>query len=123
MIEDYTGHTPGPWKAVGNQIETPLHGDSGPSIIIARTAGNSDEALDNARLIAAAPTLLAEAARWQAIAEGLAGAVTEARDALHFHYVEWDGEPEEDAVPLHLARAKCNRALATYTAARETPND
>ena len=38
-------------------------------------------------------------------------AVQAARDALHFHYVEWDGEPE-DAVPLQLARSKCDAALA-----------
>ena len=39
------------------------------------------------------------------------GALTEAREALHFHYVEWDGEPE-DAVPLQLARAKCDQAIS-----------
>ena len=41
----------------------------------------------------------------------LVEAVQAARDALHFHYVEWDGEPE-DAVPLQLARSKCDAALA-----------
>lgn len=39
------------------------------------------------------------------------GALAEAREALHFHYVEWDGEPE-DAVPLQLARAKCDQAIS-----------
>ena len=38
-------------------------------------------------------------------------ALRDAREALHFHYVEWDGEPE-DAVPLQLARSKCDSALA-----------
>ena len=38
-------------------------------------------------------------------------ALAEAREALHFHYVEWDGEPE-DAVPLQLARSKCDAAKA-----------
>ena len=52
---------------------------------------------EEARLIAAAPDLLA--------------ALIEARDALHQHYVDWDGEPE-DAVPLQIARAKCDAAIA-----------
>jgi len=43
--------------------------------------------------------------------DDLVKALEEARAALHFHYVEWDGEPE-DAVPLQLARAKCDAALA-----------
>lgn len=34
-----------------------------------------------------------------------------ARAALHQHYVDWDGEPE-DAVPLQLARSECDRILA-----------
>jgi hypothetical protein len=40
----------------------------------------------------------------------LRAALREARDALHQHYVNWDGEPE-DAFQLQLARAKCNAAL------------
>lgn len=57
------------------------------------------DGIDNAdaRLIAAAPDLLE--------------ALQEARDALHQHYVDWDGEPE-DAVPLQLAIAKCDEAIA-----------
>lgn len=43
--------------------------------------------------------------------DDLVRALEEARAALHFRYVEWDGEPE-DAVPLQLARAKCDAALA-----------
>jgi hypothetical protein len=39
-------------------------------------------------------------------------ALQKAREALHFHYVEWDGEPE-DAVPLQLARSDCDAALAS----------
>lgn len=42
-------------------------------------------------------------------------ALKEAREALHFHYVEWDGEPE-DAVPLQLARQKCDAALSRLNA-------
>lgn len=45
--------------------------------------------------------------------EELLSALTEARAALHQHYVDWDGEPE-DAVPLQLARAKCDAAIALY---------
>ena len=52
---------------------------------------------DDALIARAAPELLA--------------ALEDARAALHFHYVEWDGEPE-DAVPLQLARAKCAAAIA-----------
>lgn len=43
--------------------------------------------------------------------QALVEALEEARAALHHHYVDWDGEPE-DAVPLQLARAKCDAALA-----------
>lgn len=42
-------------------------------------------------------------------------ALEEAREALHHHYVEWDGEPE-DAAPLQLARAECDKALAVLQA-------
>ena len=38
-------------------------------------------------------------------------ALISAREALHHHYVEWDGEPE-DAVPLQEARSECDRVLA-----------
>lgn len=38
-------------------------------------------------------------------------AVEDARAALHNHYVDWDGEPE-DAVPLQLARSRCDAVLA-----------
>lgn len=44
--------------------------------------------------------------------QALVEALREARGALHFHYVEWDGEPE-DAVPLQLARSKCDAALSS----------
>lgn len=46
----------------------------------------------------------------RAAAPELLEALKAARAALHFHYVEWDGEPE-DAVPLQLARAKCDAAI------------
>jgi hypothetical protein len=38
-------------------------------------------------------------------------ALEAARAALHDHYVNWDGEPE-DAAPLQLARDECDQALA-----------
>ncbi|MBB4797965.1 hypothetical protein HNP32_001689 [Brevundimonas bullata] len=53
-------------------------------------------------------------------APDLLEALREARDALHQHYVDWDGEPE-DAVSLQLARAKCDAAIAKATAG-ETRN-
>lgn len=58
----------------------------------------------NAQLIALAPTLatLVLEAR---------EALREAREALHQHYVDWDGEPE-DAAPLQIAREKCSATLA-----------
>jgi hypothetical protein len=42
--------------------------------------------------------------------EAMKEALVEARAALHQHYVDWDGEPE-DAVPLQLARAKIDATL------------
>lgn len=39
----------------------------------------------------------------------------EARKALHDHYVAWDGEPE-DAVPLQLARSRCDALLSKLEA-------
>lgn len=41
----------------------------------------------------------------------LLAALEAARAALHQHYVDWDGEPE-DAVPLQEARAACDAAIA-----------
>lgn len=41
----------------------------------------------------------------------LVEAAHEARAALHQHYVEWDGEPE-DGLSLQLARSKCDVALS-----------
>lgn len=38
-------------------------------------------------------------------------ALIHARAALHQHYVDWDGEPE-DAVPLQMARSHCDAAIA-----------
>ena len=102
------GHTPGPWMAqhtgfywqVGSAEGTVA--DACPSQFIdggtIETPSPREKA--NARLIAAAPDLLA--------------ALIEARDALHQHYVDWDGEPE-DAVPLQLARSKCDAAISRAT--------
>jgi hypothetical protein len=41
----------------------------------------------------------------------LVEALKEARAALHQHYVDWDGEPE-DVVPLQEARSRCDAVLA-----------
>lgn len=46
-----------------------------------------------------------------AVIDELVEALEAAREALHRHYVDWDGEPE-DAIPLQLARAKCDAVLA-----------
>lgn len=100
-------HTPGPWFVSGPFIGPRLAADSGIQIKVARVAGDETdvECIANARLIAAAPDMLT--------------ALKEARAALHKHYVDWDGEPE-DAVPLQLARAKCDAAIARAT--QETPH-
>lgn len=64
-----------------------------------------------------------EAPNWKANARAIAEvpamvrALREAREALHFHYVEWDGEPE-DAVPLQEARGKIDAILARLDGAR-----
>lgn len=42
-------------------------------------------------------------------------ALISAREALHQHYVDWDGEPE-DAVPLQEARDECDRVLDAIAA-------
>ncbi len=116
------GHTPGPWLVqridysrgldVSFEVRHYWSPDQPQHKVVAATHMEElrrdfwkvDEA--NAHLIAAAPELLA--------------ALREARDALHQHYVDWDGEPE-DAVPLQLARAKCDEAIAKATAG-ETRN-
>jgi len=99
-------HTPGPWKIDfghprGNPCGISTKNDGRLVTrfgVFARPS--TPEALANARLIAAAPELLK--------------ALREAREALHQHYVDWDGEPE-DAVPLQLARAKCDDAITKAT--------
>lgn len=63
-------HTPGPWEAIGNLVRSPMvhpQGSDRPrGIMLAECADgysikvNSAEACANARLIAAAPELLAE---------------------------------------------------------------
>ena len=51
-------------------------------------------------------------------ASDLLEALKEARTALHHHYVEWDGEPE-DAVALQLARAKADAAILKATSTEQ----
>jgi hypothetical protein len=48
----------------------------------------------------------------------LEGALRGARAALHQHYVDWDGEPE-DAVPLSLARDACDALLTPAEGAED----
>jgi hypothetical protein len=118
------GHTPGPWRIDVNGSEDWSVDYDGPSstymtICGARPQpvcfavepsayGNDEEVEANARLIAAAPDLLA--------------ALISARDALHQHYVDWDGEPE-DAVPLQLARSKCEAAISRATGEDSSANE
>jgi hypothetical protein len=102
------GHTPGPWVVTsdGHYVSPAADLTKIVALVFRPDTDSETERLDNARLIAAAPELLE--------------ALREARDALHQHYVDWDGEPE-DAVPLQLARAKCETAIAKATAG-ETRN-
>lgn len=98
-------HTPGPWEIENHQ------GKRGSWIghvtaegalrCAALVLGETDEVANaNARLIAAAPQLLE--------------ALIKARAALHQHYVDRGGEPE-DAVALQLARTRCDTAIAEAT--------
>lgn len=72
-------------------------------------------------VIATRHRIAAENAALERAAKVAIEALTEAREALHFHYtearealpfyyVEWGGEPE-DAVQLQLARSKCDEAI------------
>lgn len=49
-------------------------------------------------------------------------ALGKARAALHQHYSDWDGEPE-DAVELQLARSACDAALSAQPSEQALPND
>lgn len=94
--------TPGPWSVADNGFWV-VRGMLSDEKLIAKVAfGDVGYAREraNARLIAAAPELFE--------------ALAEAKAALHQHYVDWDGEPE-DAVPLQLARDKAGAALAKVT--------
>lgn len=99
-------HTPSwRWERLGCRVyEAGLY--RGRSIRVAELSVarlDEDELNFRGRLIAAAPDLLE--------------ALKQAREVLHQHYVDWDGEPE-DAVPLQLARAKCDAAIARATGDR-----
>ena len=103
------GHTQGDWSAEPGQDGTfglysrdPRLGTQLIGEFFDEDMGDPLPALANLKLAAAAPELLA--------------ALIEARAALHQHYVDWDGEPE-DAVPLQLARSKCDAAIAKATGA------
>lgn len=100
MLSDMTK---GPWHVV-------RYGD-GDSLVICE-----DEAGSQRIAFMATPSSTTSQKHIQANAQAISAlpelieALQEAREALHFHYTEWDGEPE-DAVPLQLARAKCDAAL------------
>ena len=102
------GHTKRPWVVTsdGHYVSPAADLTKIVALVFRPDTDSETERHDNARLIAAAPDLLE--------------ALCEARDALQQHYVDWDGEPE-DAVPLQLARAKCDAAIAKATAG-ETRN-
>lgn len=99
------GQTEGPWVANGNhsgdgwRIETDAPSYPNDGWIIAELHGPDAKA--NA----------AHIVRCVNSHDELVEALKEARAALHQHYVDWDGEPE-DAVPLQLARSRCDEAIA-----------
>jgi len=96
-------HTPTPWHVYEKDPFVICEGGGGSiGIIEAGYPGVSEvEQIANAAYVVHCVN----------VHDDLVKALEEARAALHFHYVEWDGEPE-DAVPLQLARAKCDAALA-----------
>ncbi|WP_313014578.1 hypothetical protein [Brevundimonas sp.] len=104
------GHTPGPWVVTsdGHYVSPGADLSKIVALIFRPNTDQEGERHANARLIAAAPDLLA--------------ALIEARDALHQHYVDWDGEPE-DAVPLQLARSKCDAAISRATGEDSPANE
>jgi len=124
-VSAFDGHTPGPWQQRDDQTSegwvTIIGNVDGEYVdgravctydVIARCEDEYGDRLSNvsanARLITAAPDLLA-------LAQRMREALADAREALHFHYTEWDGEPE-DAVPLQLARSKCDATLTEAAA-------
>jgi len=83
-MPDAGEHTPGPWEwdenVHGIHITKPRDGTI--PLTVARIAGSNDESLANARLIAAAPELLAELAAMKARGDRLAEAFLETREML-----------------------------------------
>ena len=63
-----------------------------------------------AEIVNALPALLLELETSRKLLKEAEEVVGDARGALHQHYVDWDGEPE-DAVPLQLARSRCDAFL------------
>jgi hypothetical protein len=118
--------TKGPWvRGQTNTYEAAIvSAETGATIVSAAWTGGSgceleipnhaDESLILEAGTVANETGLAPRQLADQRAELLA-AVKSARDALHQHYVDWEGEPE-DAVQLQLARSNCDAAIARATA-------
>lgn len=52
-------HTPGPWEAVSNLVRTAINEDRTGGYLVAECPANIGNRIEDARLIAAAPDLLA----------------------------------------------------------------
>ncbi|MGK2908784.1 MAG: hypothetical protein ACSLE1_03145 [Sphingobium sp.] len=103
-------HTPGPWAVSKNSSGRRVTSTTG--IVICNAVIRNSGSAKNGHKHSAKDVLEAEAnARLIAVAPALLEALQEARAALHQHYVDWDGEPE-DAVPLQLARSRCDAAIS-----------
>lgn len=107
----YQGHEHIQAKLTFDQVQA-LRADTRPHSVIAREYGLDRSTVSRIKRFEAYKNVPTNPVPPADLVE-LVEALREAREALHFHYVEWDGEPE-DAVPLQLARAKCDAALAKH---------
>ena len=92
-----TRHTPAPWLASGSSVTAPLSSDSSIQIKVARVAGEAEESIANAKLIASAPDY--KAARhtlFDAIAHGDQGHRDWLKDAIDKHFAAADAKAEAD---------------------------
>jgi hypothetical protein len=92
------------------QTLSPLSGDI--EMVIDELVERWDSLLSERRLLygAAGDDVDVLGTKTASILLAMKEALVDARAALHQHYVDWDGEPE-DAVPLQLARAKIDATL------------